>query len=93
MPSKVYFLTRDKKDDLYNFLKATRIFGHVKARNFVAIKIHFAEEHNKGHIDPKYVLPVVKVIREKTVSPFLADASTIYVGKRSDAYHHQLTSS
>ncbi|MCA6071394.1 MAG: DUF362 domain-containing protein [Endomicrobium sp.] len=90
MSSKVYFLPWDKKDELYNFLKAARIFNHVKARNFLAIKIHFGEENNEGYIKPKYVAPVVKIIREKTAYPFLTDASTIYVGKRSDAYHHLL---
>jgi uncharacterized Fe-S center protein len=90
MPSKVYFLPWYKKGELYKFLKATRIFGHIKTRNFVAIKVHFGEKHNKGHIDPKHVLPIVKIIKEKTAYPFLTDASTIYVGKRSDAYHHHL---
>lgn len=90
MSSKVYFLPWCKKNELYSFLKIAKIFRHIKARNFIAIKIHFGEEHNKGHIDPQYALPVVKIIREKTAYPFLTDASTIYVGKRSDAYHHLL---
>ncbi|MDR2616256.1 MAG: DUF362 domain-containing protein [Endomicrobium sp.] len=90
MSSKVYFLPWDRRSELYNFLKVARIFSHVKARNFVAIKIHFGEEHNEGHIRPEYVLPVAKIIREKAAYPFLTDASTIYVGKRSDAYHHHL---
>ncbi|MDR2395318.1 MAG: DUF362 domain-containing protein [Endomicrobium sp.] len=90
MPSKVYFLPWNRCNELYNYLKASRIFGHIKARNFIAIKVHFGEENNKGHIDPKYVLPVVEIIREKTAYPFLTDASTIYVGKRADAYHHQI---
>ena len=90
MSSKVYFLPWDRRHELSNFLKVASIFSHVKARNFVAIKIHFGEEHNEGHIKPEYVLPVVKIIREKTAYPFLTDASTIYVGKRSDAYHHHL---
>ncbi|MCA6072481.1 MAG: DUF362 domain-containing protein [Endomicrobium sp.] len=90
MSSKVYFLPWDRKDELYSFLKTARIFNHVKARSFLAIKIHFGEENNEGHIKSKYVTPVVKIIREKKAYPFLTDASTIYVGKRSDAYHHLL---
>ncbi|MCL2390946.1 MAG: DUF362 domain-containing protein, partial [Endomicrobia bacterium] len=62
----------------------------VKARNFLAVKIHFGEDGNEGYIKPEYVAPVVKIAREKTAFPFLTDSSTIYVGKRSDAYHHVL---
>jgi uncharacterized Fe-S center protein len=90
MAQKVHFLPWKRKDELYSFLKAAKVFEHVKARNFLAIKIHFGEEGNEGYIKPEYVVPVVKIIKEKTAYPFLTDASTIYVGKRSDAYHHHL---
>ncbi|MDR3330665.1 MAG: DUF362 domain-containing protein [Endomicrobium sp.] len=90
MAGKVYFLPWNRRDELYSFLKITSIFTHVKSKNFIAIKMHFGEENNEGYIKPEYVLPVVKIIREKAGYPFLTDASTIYVGKRSDAYHHLL---
>jgi len=88
MSSKVHFLPWEKKSEFHNFLKTTEIFNHVKTRNFLAIKIHFGEEGNEGYIKPEYVSSVVKIIKEKTAYPFLTDASTIYVGERSDAYHH-----
>ncbi len=91
MTSRVYFLSWDMRNELYNFLKSAMIFNHVKSRNLLAIKIHFGEDGNEGYIKPKYVLPVVKIAREKNAYPFLTDTSTIYVGKRSDAYHHLLT--
>jgi uncharacterized Fe-S center protein len=90
MAGKVYFLPWNRKNELYKFLKTARIFNHVKARNFLGIKMHFGEDGNEGYIKPEYVAPVVKIIREKTAYPYLTDASTIYVGKRSDAYHHLL---
>ncbi|MDR0956409.1 MAG: DUF362 domain-containing protein [Endomicrobium sp.] len=90
MVEKVYFLPWNKKDKLYDFLKTTKIFDHVKARNFLAIKIHFGEEGNEGYIRPGYVSSVVKIVNEKAAYPFLTDASTVYVGRRSDAYHHLL---
>lgn len=88
MPSKVYFLPWERRSELYDFLKKARVFDHVKARDFLAIKMHFGEKGNEGHIKPEYTVPIVKIAREKTAFPFLTDASTIYVGKRSDAYHH-----
>ncbi|MDR1695737.1 MAG: DUF362 domain-containing protein [Endomicrobium sp.] len=90
MPSKVYFLPWERRSELYEFLKAARIFSHVKARQFLAVKMHFGEEGNEGYIKPEYIPPLVKIAREKTAFPFLTDASTIYVGQRSDAYHHLL---
>ncbi len=88
MKSKVYFLPWGRRNELYNFLKAARVFDHVKARQFLAIKMHFGEEGNEGYIKPEYTVPFVKIAKEKTAFPFLTDASTIYVGKRADAYHH-----
>ena len=90
MASKVYFLPWNRINELYKFLKAARVFNHVKSRNFIAIKMHFGEDGNKGYIKPEYISQVVKIIKEKTAYPYLTDASTIYVGKRSDAYHHLL---
>ncbi|MCL2144178.1 MAG: DUF362 domain-containing protein [Endomicrobia bacterium] len=90
MSNKVYFLPWERREELPKFLKAAKVFNHVKARNFLAIKIHFGEDGNQGYIKPEYVAPVVKIAREKTAFPFLTDSSTIYAGKRSDAYHHLL---
>ncbi len=90
MSGKVYFLPWKNKEKLYEFLKKARAFDHVKARHFLAIKMHFGEDGNEGFIKPPFIKPLVKIAREKTAFPFLTDASTIYVGKRSDAYHHSL---
>jgi uncharacterized Fe-S center protein len=85
MASKVYFLPWKKINEFYKFLKFARVFNHVKSRNFIAIKMHFGEDANKDYIKSEYLSQVVKIIMEKTVYPYLTDASTIYVGKRSDA--------
>jgi uncharacterized Fe-S center protein len=90
MKSKVYFLPWDRRGELTPFLKKAGIFEHIKAKNFTALKIHFGEEGNEGYIKPEYVKQIVKVAREKTAFPFLADCSTLYGGQRSDAYHHLL---
>lgn len=91
MRSRVYFLPWEKRGEFYAFLKKAGIFRHVKARQYLAIKIHFGEEGNKGYVKPEYAAVAVKIAKEKTAFPFLTDASTIYAGKRSDAYHHLLT--
>lgn len=90
MENKVFFLPWARRDELYDFLKKARVFDHVKARQYLAIKMHFGEEGNDGYVKPEYTAPLVKIAKEKTAFPFLTDASTIYVGKRADAYHHLL---
>jgi uncharacterized Fe-S center protein len=90
MTSKVYLLPWDRRNELYNFLKFTKILSYIRARSFLAIKIHFGEDGNNGYIRPEYVLPVVKIVNEENAYPFLTDTSTIYVGKRSNAYSHLL---
>jgi uncharacterized Fe-S center protein len=89
MKSKVYFLTWDKIDELIPFLKKAGAFNHVKTRQNLAIKMHFGEDGNKGYVKPEYVKQIVKVAKdEKSAFPFLTDTTTLYAGKRADAYHH-----
>ena len=51
MSGKVYFLPWNKKDEFYKFLKFARAFDNVKARQFVAIKMHFGEDDNEGYVE------------------------------------------
>ncbi|MFC1501352.1 DUF362 domain-containing protein, partial [Elusimicrobiota bacterium] len=89
--SDVYFLPWDKREKLAKWLKNIGAFKHIQSREFVALKIHFGEEGNNGFIDPKTIKPIVRHIKDRTAWPFLTDANTIYVGKRSDALHHAIT--
>ena len=90
MAGKVFFLPWERRNEFYNFVKKARAFDHVKARQFLAIKMHFGEDGNEGYVKPEYTKILADIAKEKTAFPFLTDASTIYVGKRSDAYHHLL---
>ncbi len=91
MTSKVYFLPWGRRSEFGSWAKEIGAFKHIQSREFVALKIHFGEEGNTGHISPEYIKPLVKHIKDRTGFPFLTDANTIYVGKRADAYHHALT--
>ena len=53
MRSRVYFLPWEKRGEFYAFLKKAGIFRHIKARQYLAIKIHFGEEGNKGYVKPE----------------------------------------
>ena len=64
MKSKVWFLPWTRRDELYAFLKKARVFDHVKARQFLALKMHFGEEGNAGYVKPEQ-LTVYDVSKRK----------------------------
>ena len=65
MAGKVYFLPWNRTDEFYNFLKFARAFDHVKARQFLAIKLHFGEEGNHGYVKPEYTKVLTLYLKTK----------------------------
>ncbi len=63
----------------------------VKARDLVALKIHFGETGNTAFIRPVWVRRIVDAVRAEKGRPFLTDANTLYSGTRSDAPGHLVT--
>jgi hypothetical protein len=57
-------------------------------RKFTAVKIHFGEPGNLAYIRPNFASTVVNYIKSKGAMPFLTDANTLYVGRRSNAVDH-----
>ena len=55
---------------------------------FVAVKIHFGEYGNLGHIRHQYAKVVCDFIKERGGKVFLTDASTLYIGSRNNAVDH-----
>lgn len=88
MNSKVYYLPFSSIKLYGELLKCVEWDNFVKNGDFVAIKLHFGEEGNKGFVKPEFVRPIVKLIKDRSGRPFLTDANTIYVGKRADAVSH-----
>lgn len=60
----------------------------IKPNHTVMIKLHFGEEGNIGHINPRVVAGLVTRIRQLGAKPFLSDTQTLYVGRRSNAIDH-----
>jgi len=63
----------------------------VRARDLVAVKLHFGEMGNAAFIRPIYLRTVVAAIKKAGGVPFLTDANTLYAGTRGDAPHHLIT--
>lgn len=64
---------------------------HFKAKDLVAVKIHFGEAGNTAHIRPQFVRRVIDGLRKIEAKPFLTDTNTLYVGSRAEAWSHLVT--
>ena len=95
MSSKVYFipvqggagvdvLTRS----FSRLIGASQLMDPIMERDFVAVKFHFGEKGNTGHLKPEVVK--VAVDRAKSVAKwtFVADTNTLYRGQRANSVDH-----
>jgi uncharacterized Fe-S center protein len=60
----------------------------LAAEDFVALKIHFGEKNNKGHLQPQWLRDIVRAVRLRAPRAFLTDSNTLYVGPRSNSVEH-----
>jgi uncharacterized Fe-S center protein len=67
---------------------ATGFNDRIAEGDFAALKIHFGEAGNTGHIKPQWLAGLIWEIRQKTKHAFLTDSNTLYVGNRSNSIDH-----
>ncbi|OGD25002.1 MAG: hypothetical protein A2Y56_08675 [Candidatus Aminicenantes bacterium RBG_13_63_10] len=60
----------------------------VKADAFVALKSHFGEKNNKGHIRSAWLSKIVDRLKRRSRRVFFTDTNTLYAGPRSNAVEH-----
>jgi len=60
----------------------------VKEDSFVALKLHFGERKNKGHIQSAWLARVVDRLSKCSRRVFFTDTDTLYTGPRSNAVEH-----
>jgi uncharacterized Fe-S center protein len=70
---------------LYQVAEISRILDEG---DLVAMKMHFGEKNNTGHIKPEYLHPLIKAMKAERVKPYLTDANTLYRGERSNSVDH-----
>ncbi len=94
--SKVYFTAVKNSDSvqtvnlkLARLLDESRILDFICKDDSVAIKIHFGEEGNIGHVLPEYGRVICDKIRKKLAEPFFTDTNTLYRGKRTNCEDHR----
>jgi len=96
MPSKVYCVrTTDGEaaDSVSKKLKIliekSRVLDCVAKDDFTAIKIHFGDVGNTGHIKCEWAKEAAACISKKTANAFISDSNVIYkMGKRANAVEH-----
>ncbi len=69
-------------------LKASHLDDILAKDQFLGLKIHFGEKQNKSYINPSFLVPLVKFLREKKTKPFLFETNTLYRGKRMNSLDH-----
>ena len=95
--SKVYFLkTGVESGDgiaagLDGLLETSGLSAVVKENDIAAVKLHFGESSETGHVRPRFVKRVVSWIARQGARPFVTDTNTLYRGSRSDSVAHLRT--
>lgn len=95
MKSQVYFAAARREDGpdvladkARAVLRATGFASRLESSDFTALKIHFGEKGNTGHIKPAWLTGLVEDIRAAAPRLFLTDTNTLYVGSRSNSIEH-----
>lgn len=96
--SGVYFLRiEDGPDDvasrLPRLLDASRVGEIASENDIVAVKLHFGESGETGHVRPRFVRRIVAWLAKRGTRPFVTDTNTLYRGTRSDSVIHLRTAS
>jgi uncharacterized Fe-S center protein len=97
LPSEVFFSDMRTKQGLSMLDKVENLFvkagfvNLIKAKDLVALKLHFGEKGNTAFIRPQYIRRVVDKVLECGGRPFITDANTLYVGSRANAVDHLKT--
>jgi len=61
------------------------------AGSIVAVKMHFGESTETGHVRPRFVRRIVAWLLKRDTRPFLTDCNTLYRGTRGDSVAHLRT--
>ncbi len=95
MKSEVFFIPgRMDEGDEPLAVKAEKVFEKlafskkIENDDFIACKMHFGDQGNKGHIRPSWLTNILRLLRNKTNKVFLTDTNTLYLGKRSNSAEH-----
>ncbi|MFA6321102.1 MAG: DUF362 domain-containing protein [Candidatus Omnitrophota bacterium] len=73
---------------LMRLIDESRVLDFIAKNDQTAVKMHFGEEGNVGHVKAEYAGIICRKIIEKNASPVLVDTNTLYMGKRTNSSDH-----
>jgi uncharacterized Fe-S center protein len=95
MKSKVFFIRARRGEPAEEIARKARLLylalgfnERIEPEDFVALKIHFGEKGNKGHIKPQWITGIIEEVLKRSQRAFLSDSNTLYVGNRSNSVDH-----
>jgi hypothetical protein len=96
MPSKVYCVRTsdgqavDSVSKKLNILiEKSGVLNCIKKDDFTAIKIHFGDEGNTGHIRREWAKEAASCVSKRTCNAFMSDSNVIYkMGRRANSVEH-----
>ncbi|MCR4396431.1 MAG: DUF362 domain-containing protein [Candidatus Saccharicenans sp.] len=95
MRKKVYFIKASREEEAAVIARKARAIylalglnEKIEPEDFVALKIHFGEKNNTGHIKPRWLTGIIDEVLKKSQRAFLSDSNTLYVGNRSNSVDH-----
>ncbi len=93
--SRVYYVELKRGEKLPSVIKKSvkaleraPFLNLIKDTDLVAIKIHFGEKGNKGHIHADIVRHAADILKKKSQRVFVTDTNTLYIGCRSNSVDH-----
>ncbi len=72
-------------------LEASGAAQVARPGEIVAVKMHFGESNETGHVRPRFVRRIVAWLAKRGFRPFVTDTNTLYRGTRSDTVSHLRT--
>jgi len=87
---KIIFIDKEKINDLFIDILKNEL-NIFKPNQKIAIKLHMGEIGNKYYLKPDFVKPIVKILKELNLNPFLFDSPVIYTGGRDTVEKYQQT--
>lgn len=94
--SRVHYLRADGGTDslaagLDRLLDLSDVGLVVRRNEIAAVKMHFGESNETGHVRPHFIRRIVLWLARRGARPFVTDTNTLYRGSRSDSVAHLRT--
>ncbi len=93
--SKVWYAPVENGDDLQevaerlsSVLNSFDLSGFISPGTTAQIKLHFGEEHNKGHVSPVLVRVLSHAVDACGGTSVISDTNTLYRGRRTNGADH-----